>query len=135
MVNIISLLSFTAVMPLRLHWAPQRTDLTITSAWLRYYTTSAVFSLRYNAEKEKSSQSPVNLNLWDTRPHTNHIVQWPSIVYSIVQTYRSHPEIASYIFNIHSGALNCDNRHDSLQYSLHTVQIHLKTTHKCPYYV
>lgn len=46
-----------------------------------------------------------------------HIVQRPLVAHVIVQTYssqHSHPEIASYIFNNHSGALNCGNRHDSL---------------------
>ncbi len=38
---------------------------------------------------------------------TNHIVHWPLAAHSIVQTYSSQhslPEIASYIFNNHSGA-------------------------------
>ncbi len=88
-------------------------------------------------------RNPALSHCWNNLPWfcktwglTNHIVHWPLAAHSFVQTYSSQhslPEIASYIFNNHSGALNCSNRHDSLHMchsTLHAVQLHLKTTYK-----
>ncbi len=88
-------------------------------------------------------RNPALSHCWNNLPWfckrwglTNHIVHWPLAAHSFVQTYSSQhslPEIASYIFNNHSGALNCSNRHDSLHMchsTLHAVQLYLKTTYK-----